>query len=49
MGIGSGIFIGSILEAYTLINDGVAYTGSIFLIIFHKKKSAFQVKTFHLS
>ncbi|WP_298286443.1 DUF6249 domain-containing protein [uncultured Lutibacter sp.] len=32
MAIGSGIFIGSILEAYTLINDGVAYTGSIFLM-----------------
>lgn len=32
MGIGSGIFIGSILEAYTLIDDGVAYAGSIFLM-----------------
>lgn len=32
MGIGSGIFIGSILEAYTLIEDGVAYAGSIFLM-----------------
>lgn len=32
MGIGSGIFIGSILEAYTLIQEEVAYTGSIFLM-----------------
>ena len=31
MGIGAGIFIGSILEAYTLIENGVAYAGSIFL------------------
>ena len=32
MGIGTGIFIGSILEAYTLIEDGVAYAGLIFLM-----------------
>ena len=32
MGIGSGVFIGSILEAYTLIEEGVTYTGSIFLM-----------------
>jgi len=31
MGIGAGIFIGSVLEAYTLIDEGVCYTGSIFL------------------
>ena len=32
MGIGAGIFLGSILEAYTLIDDGVAYAGSVFLM-----------------
>jgi len=32
MGIGAGIFIGSVLEAYTLIDEGVCYTGSIFLM-----------------
>jgi len=32
MGIGSGVFIGSILEAYTLIDEEVGYTGSIFLM-----------------
>jgi len=32
MGIGAGVFIGSVLEAYTLIDEGVAYTGSIFLM-----------------
>jgi len=32
MGIGAGIFLGSILEAYTLIEDGVAYAGSVFLM-----------------
>jgi len=31
MGIGAGVFIGSILEAYTLIDDEIGYTGSIFL------------------
>lgn len=32
MGIGVGIFIGSIFQAYTLINEAVGYTGSIFLM-----------------
>ena len=32
MGIGAGIFLGSILETYTLIDDGVAYAGSVFLM-----------------
>ena len=32
IGIGSGIFLGSILEAYTLIDEGVAYAGSVFLM-----------------
>jgi len=32
MGIGAGIFLGSILEAYTIIDDGVAYAGSVFLM-----------------
>lgn len=32
MGIGSGIFIGSVLEAYTEIHKEVGYTGSIFLM-----------------
>lgn len=32
MGIGAGVFIGSILDAYTLIDDEVGYTGSIFLM-----------------
>jgi len=32
MGIGVGVFIGSILDTYTLIEEGVAYTGSIFLM-----------------
>ena len=32
MGIGAGVFIGSALDAYTLIDDEVAYTGSIFLM-----------------
>jgi flagellar biosynthesis protein FliQ len=32
IGIGSGIFLASILDAYTVINDEVAYTGSVFLM-----------------
>jgi flagellar biosynthesis protein FliQ len=32
IGIGIGIFLGSILEAYTILNEDVAYTGSIFLM-----------------
>ena len=32
MGIGAGIFLGSILEAYTLIQPEVGFTGSIFLM-----------------
>ena len=32
IGIGVGVFVGSILEAYTLIEQGVAFTGSIFLM-----------------
>ena len=32
MGIGAGTFMGSILEAYTLIKEEVAFTGSIFLM-----------------
>jgi len=32
MGIGAGVFIGSVLNAYTLIEEGVAFTGSIFLM-----------------
>jgi len=32
MGIGTGVFIGSILAAYTLIQEEVGYTGSIFLM-----------------
>jgi hypothetical protein len=32
MGIGSGIFLGSVLETYTRLNDGVAFAGSIFLM-----------------
>ena len=32
MGIGSGIFIGAILKAYTVIDYGVGYTGSIFMM-----------------
>ncbi|MHB1108590.1 MAG: DUF6249 domain-containing protein [Lutibacter sp.] len=32
MGIGSGVFIGAILEAYTVIQEEVGYTGSIFLM-----------------
>ena len=32
MGVGSGVFIGSILEAYTMIDQEVGYTGSIFLM-----------------
>lgn len=32
MGIGAGIFTGSILEAYTLIQEEVGYTGSIFMM-----------------
>jgi len=32
IGIGTGIFTGAIIEAYTIINDGVAYAGSIFLM-----------------
>ncbi len=31
MGIGCGVFVGAILEAYTVIEEGVVYTGSIFL------------------
>ena len=32
MGIGAGIFMGSILEAYTAIDSGVGYAGSVFLM-----------------
>jgi len=32
MGIGAGVFIGAILEAYTAIQEEVGYTGSIFLM-----------------
>lgn len=32
MGIGSGVFIGAILEAYSAIQEEVGYTGSIFLM-----------------
>ena len=32
MGIGAGIFIGSAVETYTRLNDGVAFAGSIFLM-----------------
>lgn len=32
MGIGAGVFIGAILEAYTVIQEEVGYTGSIFLM-----------------
>lgn len=32
MGIGAGIFIGSILDAYSLIDSEAGYTGSIFLM-----------------
>jgi len=32
IGIGAGVFIGSIIETYTLIDEDVAYTGSIFLM-----------------
>lgn len=32
MGIGSGVFIGAILEAYTVIEEEVGFTGSIFLM-----------------
>lgn len=32
MGIGAGVFAGAILEAYTVIEEGVGYTGSIFLL-----------------
>ncbi len=32
MGIGAGVFIGAILEAYTVIDEEVGYTGSIFLM-----------------
>jgi hypothetical protein len=32
MGIGAGVFIGGILEAYTIIKAEVVYPGSIFLM-----------------
>ena len=32
MGIGAGVFIGAILEAYSIIQKEVGYTGSIFLM-----------------
>jgi flagellar biosynthesis protein FliQ len=32
IGIGVGVFMGAILEAYTVINDEVGYTSSIFLM-----------------
>ena len=32
MGIGAGVFIGSVLQTYTSIEEGVAFTGSIFLM-----------------
>jgi hypothetical protein len=32
IGIGTGVFIGALLEAYTLIKEEVSYTGSIFLM-----------------
>lgn len=32
IGIGTGVFMGAILEAYTLIDVEVGYTGSIFLM-----------------
>jgi len=32
MGIGAGVFIGAILETYTVIDSEVGYTGSIFLM-----------------
>lgn len=32
MGVGAGVFIGAILEAYTVIQEEVGYTGSIFLM-----------------
>ena len=32
MGIGAGVFIGAILEAYTIIKAEVGYSGSIFLM-----------------
>jgi len=31
IGIGCGVFVGAILDAYTVIEEGVVYTGSIFL------------------
>lgn len=31
MGVGIGIFIGSFIEAYTIIDPEIGYTGSIFL------------------
>jgi hypothetical protein len=32
IGIGAGVFIGALLEAYTIIHEEVGYTGSIFLM-----------------
>jgi hypothetical protein len=32
IGIGVGVFIGAILEAYTVLPEGVCYTGAIFLM-----------------
>jgi hypothetical protein len=32
MGIGAGVFSGAILETYTVIQEEVGYTGSIFLM-----------------
>ncbi len=32
MGVGAGVFIGALLEAYTVIEEEVGYTGSIFLM-----------------
>lgn len=31
MGVGLGVFIGSLLDAYTVIDEEVGYTGSIFM------------------
>ncbi len=32
MGIGAGIFIGAIIDTYSRLNEGVAFSGSIFLM-----------------
>ena len=31
MGVGMGVFVGALLEAYTLIQEEVGFTGSIFM------------------